>query len=182
MGRHRRHSRRAERHGYQSLTARHSRDLLLISGRVDRGQHSGPLCTPPGAPPRRSFNFRKTARARGSSCGSFLPSLRSVRRSPSAPRKCPIRFALWVDSVSAIDYSLLVFWDSSLLFRQFAGFIVVLLLFCCPSGMWVRRSEKFGTPARAQQGEHGGGSKRGFAAARIWNSKGYRKKSPKRAH
>ena len=48
----------------------------------------GPPCIPPEAPPKRVFNFRKTARARGSSCGSFLPSLRSLRRSPSAPRKC----------------------------------------------------------------------------------------------
>ena len=48
----------------------------------------GPLCTPPGAPPKRTNCYHKDARARGSSCGSFLPSLRSVRRSPSAPRKC----------------------------------------------------------------------------------------------
>ena len=39
----------------------------------------GPLCTPPGAPPKRVFSFRKTARARVLCCGSFLPSLRSVR-------------------------------------------------------------------------------------------------------
>ena len=35
LGRFRRRCRRAVRHGYQSLTARQSRDLLLISGRID---------------------------------------------------------------------------------------------------------------------------------------------------
>ena len=43
-------SRRAERHGNQSLTARQSRDLLLISGRVDCVNTPAPLCTPPGLP------------------------------------------------------------------------------------------------------------------------------------
>ena len=39
----------------------------------------GPPCIPPEAPPKKIFRFLRTARARGSSCGSFLPSLRSVR-------------------------------------------------------------------------------------------------------
>jgi len=34
LGRFRRRCRRAVRHGYQSLTARQSPDLLLISGRI----------------------------------------------------------------------------------------------------------------------------------------------------
>ena len=103
LGRHRRRRRRAERHGYQSLTARQSRDLLLISGRVDCVNTSSPLASPRSTPRGEVINSRGVTRARGSSCGSFLPSLRSVRRSPSAPRKCPRRLALWVDSVSAKD-------------------------------------------------------------------------------
>ena len=39
----------------------------------------GPPCIPPEAPPKRAFNFRKTARARVLRCGSFPPSLRSLR-------------------------------------------------------------------------------------------------------
>ena len=61
----------------------------------------GPPCIPPRSTPKSVFKFRKTARARGSSCGSFLPSLHSLRRSPSAPRKCQISLSLWVESVSA---------------------------------------------------------------------------------
>ena len=62
---------------------------------------SAPSALPPKHPAGRSSNYRSVARARGSSCGSFLPSLRSVWRSPSAPRKCPNRLARWVNSVSA---------------------------------------------------------------------------------
>ena len=40
---------------------------------------AAPLASPPEAPPKKVFRFLGTARARGSSCGSFLPSLRSVR-------------------------------------------------------------------------------------------------------
>ena len=47
LGRHRRHRRRADRHGNQSLTARQSRDLLLISGRVDCVNTPAPLASPP---------------------------------------------------------------------------------------------------------------------------------------
>ncbi len=106
LGRHRQPSRRAERHGYQSLTARQSRDLLLISGRVDCVNTPSPLASPPRSTPLEEvINSRGVTRARGSSCGSFPPSLRSVRRSPSAPRNCPSRRVLWVDFVSAKDRS-----------------------------------------------------------------------------
>jgi len=39
----------------------------------------GPPCIPPEAPPGKVFSFLGLARARGFSCGSFLPSLRSLR-------------------------------------------------------------------------------------------------------
>ena len=57
LGRHRRLRRRAVRHENQSLTARQSRDLLLISGRVDgantpsgQGPSSPPLHSPRSTP------------------------------------------------------------------------------------------------------------------------------------
>ena len=84
LGRHRRLRRRAVRHENQSLTARQSRDLLLISGRVDGANTpsgQGPsfhLCTPPGTPPC-VFSLHKTARATRLCCGSFPHSLRSLR-------------------------------------------------------------------------------------------------------
>ena len=53
LGRHRRYGRRAERHGYQSLTARQSRDLLLISGRVACVNTPAPLASPPKHPQRK---------------------------------------------------------------------------------------------------------------------------------
>ena len=84
LGRHRRYARRSERHGDQSLTARQCRDLLLISGRVDGVNTPAPL-----ASPLREFSASVKRRGqRGCSCGSFLHSLHSFRRSPSAPRKC----------------------------------------------------------------------------------------------
>ena len=101
LGRHRRQCRRAERHGYHSLTARHSRDLLMISGRVDYVTTPAPLALPPEHTPRGVISIPCAARARGSSCGSFLPSLRSVRRSPSAPRKWHSPLSLWAESASA---------------------------------------------------------------------------------
>ena len=60
-----------------------------------------PPLHPPGAPPKKANNFHKLARARDSSCGSFLPSLCSLRRSPSAPRKCQIPLSRWSESASA---------------------------------------------------------------------------------
>ena len=57
LGRHRQPSRRAERHGYQSLTARQSRDLLLISGRVDCVNTPSPLASPPEAPRWEKFSI-----------------------------------------------------------------------------------------------------------------------------
>ena len=56
LGRHRRRRRRAERHGYQSLTARQSRDRLLISGRVDNVNTPPPL-HPPRSTPKESFQL-----------------------------------------------------------------------------------------------------------------------------
>ena len=43
-------------------------------------------CIPPRSTPKRAFNFHSAARATRLCCGSFLLSLRSLRRSPSAPR------------------------------------------------------------------------------------------------
>ena len=57
LGRQRRQCRRAERHGYHSLTARQSRDLLMISGRVDYVTTPAPLASPPEAPPKESFQI-----------------------------------------------------------------------------------------------------------------------------
>ena len=54
LGRQRRQCRRAERHGCHSLTARHSRDLLMISGRVDYVTTPAPLALPPEHPLRGS--------------------------------------------------------------------------------------------------------------------------------
>ena len=54
-------------------------------------------CTPMGRP----FNFLGVTRARGTNCGSFPPSLRSLSRSPSAPRKCHSQLPRWSESASA---------------------------------------------------------------------------------
>jgi len=78
LGRHRRYGRRAERHGYQSLTARQSRDLLLISGRVDCVNTPAPLASPRSTPLRFSISAKRRG-LRGCSCGSFPHSLRSLR-------------------------------------------------------------------------------------------------------
>ena len=61
----------------------------------------GPPCIPPEAPPKSVFNSRNTARARVLCCGSFPHSLRSLRRSPSATRKCQRTLSLWSKSASA---------------------------------------------------------------------------------
>ena len=61
----------------------------------------GPPCIPPGAPPKKAFNFLGVARARVLCCGSFPPSLRSLRRSPSATRKCQSTLVLQTKSASA---------------------------------------------------------------------------------
>ena len=80
LGRHRRLLRRAVRHENLSLTARQSRDLLLIFGRVDVATTPPglrpfcPLASPPEAPPKRVFNFRWMARATRLSLRE-LPSL-----------------------------------------------------------------------------------------------------------
>ena len=103
LGRHRRYNRRAESHGYPSLTARQSRDLLLISGRVDFVSTPAPLASP-RSPPKEGYSITPIWRGqRGCCSGSFLPSLRSVRRSPSAPRKCQMAHLRWIKSVSAND-------------------------------------------------------------------------------
>ena len=85
LGRHRRRCRRAVRHENQSLTARQSRDLLLISGRVDVANTPPglrpfcPLASPTKHPIRGASNFPSVARARVLCCGSFPLSLRSLR-------------------------------------------------------------------------------------------------------
>ena len=99
LGRHRRRCRRAVRHENQSLTARQSRDLLLISGRVDVANTPPGLrpfcpCIPPPKHPLRAFSISEKRRGqRGICCGSFLPSLRSLRRSPSATRNARFRLS-----------------------------------------------------------------------------------------
>ena len=62
---------------------------------------SAPLASPPKHPQRSAFNFHQTTRARVLCCGSFPPSLRSLRRSPSATRKCQRTLSLWSKSASA---------------------------------------------------------------------------------
>ena len=108
LGRHRRRCRRAVRHENQSFKAQQSRDLLLISGRVDVANTPPglrpfcPPCIPPEAPPKKGFpNSLAWRGQRGICCGSFPHSLRSLRRSPSAPRYAKCRFRLESDSVSA---------------------------------------------------------------------------------
>ena len=62
----------------------------------------GPPCIPPEAPPKKRFQFPSGIRGqRVSCCGSFPPSLRSLRRSPSAKRKCQRTLSLWSKSASA---------------------------------------------------------------------------------
>ena len=60
-----------------------------------------PSALPPEHPQRSAFNFHQTTRARVLCCGSFPPSLRSLRRSPSATRKCQRTLSLWSKSASA---------------------------------------------------------------------------------
>ena len=68
---------------------------------------AAPLASPPKHPAGRSFQFPWSNEGTRLDLRE-LPSLAgSVRRSPSAPRKCPSRLALWVDSVSAMHYSLI---------------------------------------------------------------------------
>ena len=65
---------------------------------------SRPPLHPPRSTPKEGLSITPEWRGqRGCSSGSFLPSLRSVRRSPSAPRKCQMAHLLWIKSVSA-DY------------------------------------------------------------------------------
>ena len=59
-----------------------------------------PLHSPRSTPPW-GFNYRGIARARVLCCGSFLLSLRSLRRSPSATRKCQRPLSLRLISVAA---------------------------------------------------------------------------------
>ena len=65
------------------FAARRSLGRLRVAGKVGpvMGLRPllGPPCIPPEAPPKRSFNYRKTTRARVLCCGSFPPSLRSLR-------------------------------------------------------------------------------------------------------
>ena len=85
LGRHRRLRRRAVRHENQSSTARQSRDLLLISGRVDvANTPSGlcPFCPLASSPKHPQRGLSVSVKLRGRRvfcCGSFPPSLRSLR-------------------------------------------------------------------------------------------------------
>jgi len=54
---------------------------------------AAPLASPPNHP-LEVFNYHSLARARVLCCGSFLPSLCSLRRSPSATRKCQSTLSL----------------------------------------------------------------------------------------
>ena len=120
LGRHRRHRRRAERHGYQSLTARQSRDLLLISGRVGCTNTLAPLASPPKHPLREVFSFLGVARARVLCCGSFPHSLRSLRRSPSATRKCQSTLSLRAKAASVNNHRH-VWWLKKVLYPSSAA-------------------------------------------------------------
>ena len=89
LGRHRRHRRRAERHGYQSLTARQSRDLLLISGRVGCTNTLAPLASPPKHPLREVFSFLGV---RGhASCAAGASLTRCARSGDLPPRRVNAR-------------------------------------------------------------------------------------------
>ena len=86
LGRHRRRRRRAERHGYQSLTARQSRDLLLISGRVDDVNTPPPLASPPPKHPQREFSASARRRGHASyAAGASFP--RCARSGDLPPRR-----------------------------------------------------------------------------------------------
>ena len=65
------------------FAVRRSRDACAARGKVGpvMGLRPilGPPCIPPEAPPKRAYSFRKVARARVLCCGSFPPSLRSLR-------------------------------------------------------------------------------------------------------
>ena len=62
------------------------------------GYGAAPPARPPLHPPRTTplevFNYHSLTRARVLCCGSFLPSLCSLRRSPSATRKCQSTLSL----------------------------------------------------------------------------------------
>jgi hypothetical protein len=101
LGRHRRHHRRAERHGYQSLTARQSRDLLLISGRVGGANTPAPLASPPKHP-LRAFSIAAKRRGHAScAAGASLP--RCARSGDLPPRRvnARVRFRFEQGSASA---------------------------------------------------------------------------------
>ena len=57
---------------------------------------AAPLASPPKHPLREVFSFLNVARARVLCCGSFPHSLRSLRCSPSATRKCQSTLSLWM--------------------------------------------------------------------------------------
>ena len=110
LGKSARRAARRGRNGADIFVAVRARHLRLPAfgtpPRWGRGPVRGcalprPPLHPPGAPPKKANNFHKLARARDSSCGSFLPSLCSLRRSPSAPRKCQIPLSRWSESASA---------------------------------------------------------------------------------
>ena len=80
----------------------------------------GPPCIPPEAPPKRSFNYRKTTRARVLCCGSFPHSLRSLRRSPSATRKCQSTLSLRAKAASVNNHRH-VWWLKKVLYPSSAA-------------------------------------------------------------
>ena len=66
-----------------------------------------PFHPPPPEAPQEGLSITYVWRGqRGCGFRSFPPSLRSVRRSPFAPRKCQMAHLLWIKSVSAEYHTL----------------------------------------------------------------------------
>ena len=198
LGRHRRLRRRAVRHENQSFTARQSRDLLLISGRVDAantpsGLRSFPPCIPPRSPPKESFQLPSGGEGDASfAAGASFP--RSARSGDLPPRRVMpnLAFALnrtllqpstsgfFADSRDCFVSSF--FNDTGLLeskaadaTRLFPSYVALIAFLpfpnVPPSG--VVRGATFLKLAGAQRGRR---SKCGFAAARIYLSTMYKRK------
>ncbi len=101
LGRHRRRRRRAERHGYQSLTARQSRDLLLISGRVDYVNTPPPL-HPPRNTPKEGLPTSLAWRGHAScAAGASFPRFACSGDLPPRRVNARVRFRFGCNSVSA---------------------------------------------------------------------------------
>ncbi len=104
LGHQRRYNRRVERHGYQSLTARQSRDLLLISGRVDCVNTPPPLHPPRNTP----LSFQLPQNGEGNAAIAAGASLPHYARSGDLPPRrinARVRLRSGCESASANSHS-----------------------------------------------------------------------------